>query len=702
MKRAVVLIVLVMLALGSFIAADEKRAEVLFQAAMAKETVEGNLQGAIALYESVVSEAGASRALAARALLRMAECHQKLGDARARQIFEQVVRDYGDQTAAVAEAQAHLVSLSPAADASGMVFRKLWPDQKSSYEVAEGSVSPDGRYISYPDYATGNLMVHDLVTGRDRPLTNTGYTAAPGDTAQLSAISRDGKNVAYGWDNGAANRYELRVVSLQSDGFPPPRTLFHHDDVGFLVPFDWSPDGKWVAVWLQRKDRTSQLGLVSTLDGSLRVLKSVDWRGPTRMSFSPDGRYLAFDLRTSDSDANERDVFVLTVDASGEFHVVDSPGHDRLMGWSPDGTRLLFASDRTGTLGLWGLPIAAGRSQGTPALIKPDIPAASIGVTASGALFTVSLIGGGDIKMASLDLETGKLLKAPISAMRLVGSSRTPDWSPDGKFLAYLADRDRALVVVIRAVDTGELREVPVDLDYIGVLRWASDSRSFVGKGNSKGRAGVYRIDASTGKSTPLHITPATGLSMAQLSPDGEKLYYWGGPGDILRGNEGAVFLERDLASGHERELFRGPGPAFPELSPDGRFLAGTSYDDRSKSSTLILIPVMGGQPKELLRLNDPQRFDRWGYVTWTPDGRSVIVPLHGDESRAASVSHDLMLIPIDGRAPRKLELDTRNLNRGGVRVHPDGRQIAFSTGGGRRSEVWVLENFLPTPGAAK
>ena len=46
MKRAAVSMVLVVLALGSFIAADEKRAEVLFQAAMAKETVEGNLQGA--------------------------------------------------------------------------------------------------------------------------------------------------------------------------------------------------------------------------------------------------------------------------------------------------------------------------------------------------------------------------------------------------------------------------------------------------------------------------------------------------------------------------------------------------------------------------------------------------------------------------------------------------------------------------------
>ena len=31
----------------------------------------------------------------------------------------------------------------------------------------------------------------------------------------------------------------------------------------------------------------------------------------------------------------------------------------------------------------------------------------------------------------------------------------------------------------------------------------------------------------------------------------------------------------------------------------------------------------------------------------------------------------------------------------GGMRLHPDGRQIAYYTGRGR-SDLWVMENFLP------
>ena len=33
--------------------------------------------------------------------------------------------------------------------------------------------------------------------------------------------------------------------------------------------------------------------------------------------------------------------------------------------------------------------------------------------------------------------------------------------------------------------------------------------------------------------------------------------------------------------------------------------------------------------------------------------------------------------------------------------VHPDGRRIAFTGGGGKR-EVWALENFLPAVNAKK
>lgn len=43
---------------------------------------------------------------------------------------------------------------------------------------------------------------------------------------------------------------------------------------------------------LQRRDKTAQIGLVAVQDGSLRVLKSIDWRGSSKLFFSPDSKYL--------------------------------------------------------------------------------------------------------------------------------------------------------------------------------------------------------------------------------------------------------------------------------------------------------------------------------------------------------------------------------------------------------------------------
>src|SRR6185437_5386638 len=106
-----------------------------------------------------------------------------------------------------------------------------------------------------------------------------------------------------------------------------------------------------------RTDRTAQIGLISVRDGSLRVLKSVDWRGAKRLLFSPDGKYLGYDLPESDG-SQQRDIFVMAIDGSREIPAVIHRGQDTMMGWSPDGKRLLFASDRTGSMDLWSLPFA--------------------------------------------------------------------------------------------------------------------------------------------------------------------------------------------------------------------------------------------------------------------------------------------------------------------------------------------------------
>jgi hypothetical protein len=146
--------------------------------------------------------------------------------------------------------------------------------------------------VSFTDWRSGgDLAVHEFATGLDRHITDTAKSA--NEEAEESAISRDGKVIAYSWWVGKNDRFELRLANLT--GNANPRRLYDNPETRWLMPFDWAPDGKSVAVEVQRKDRTMQLGLISVPDGSFRMLKSVDWRGAARMFFSPNGRWLGYD-----------------------------------------------------------------------------------------------------------------------------------------------------------------------------------------------------------------------------------------------------------------------------------------------------------------------------------------------------------------------------------------------------------------------
>ncbi len=690
MNRLTVLVVVAMLGVALSLGyaanqAKDNQAEVALQAAIKREVVDGDLKAAIELYRKLAQSS--NRAVAAQALLRMGQCYERQGDAEARKAYERLVKEYGDQKEAVVAAQARLAALG--GTGSGVTYRQVWSGPKVD---DEGMISPDGRYMSFVDWNTGDLALHDFATNTDRRLTNKGKWGQSREVAAESAISRDGKQVAYSWRSEKTDRYEVRVVSLQSSGFPEPRRLFDSEDVTYVAPYDWSSDGRWLAVALRRKG-TVQLGLISTQDGSLRVLRSAEG-GPRKMFFSPDGKYLGADFSAGGN--LDRDVFVLAVDGSGETKAVVNPGQDFMMGWSPDGKRLLFASDRTGSLGLWAVPIVDGKPQGVPELIRPDVTPWSLGVTSSGALYVGARLSTEDIRVASLDFNTGKVLAAPVGLVQsFIGVNWHPDWSPDGKSLAYVSARDRMggnRVLAIRSLETGQVRELRPKLREFWYPRWAPDGRSFVVQGaDSQGRQGIYRIDAETGEAAPIAMsTPEVRFQMPQWwpdgkSPDGRRIYYRG---------QGAL-IERDLASGTERELIRRSGLTAPGVSPDGRYVVTRSSDPSTKSSAVLLIPTAGGEPRELLRAESPQLF--WVSFSWVPDGRAVIVRKFLSESGDQS---EYWLVPIGGGQPRKLDIDPRAAVAAPIRVHPDGRQIAY-VAGEAKIEVWVLENFLPGAKAA-
>nr|MDQ3349878.1 tetratricopeptide repeat protein [Acidobacteriota bacterium] len=289
--------------------------EVTLRAALELEQIKGDLKGAIELYKKVVD--GADRAAGAKALLRMAECYQNLGDKKANKAYERLVRDFGDQReAAVARTRLR----EPAAMSKG--DRAVWTGQ---HVDLFGTISPDGRYLTYIDWeSTGNLMVRDLVANTDRALTNNVKHSQFGG-ADWSSISRDGTQVAYSWWHaGGPPQFEVRVAPLMGSGIPASRVIWRGSGRDSMRPFDWSPDGRSLLVLVEREDRTSQLGIVNVAAGTVQVLKSLNWRGISKAVFSADGRHIAYDVEAGDG-SRHSSVFIMAVDASRDLAAVAGP-----------------------------------------------------------------------------------------------------------------------------------------------------------------------------------------------------------------------------------------------------------------------------------------------------------------------------------------------------------------------------------------
>ncbi len=581
-----------------------------------------------------------------------------------------------------------------AQDADGMVARRVW---ERAADIT-GGPSPDGRYLTYVDWDTGDLALRDLKTGKNRRLTNKGSWSESTEFALYPTISPSGKQVAYTWFNKDFS-YDLRLVGLDGSD---PRVLYRNEEVEYLQPAAWSPDGEHILATFSRSDRTNQIVLVSVADGSVRVLKTLDWRWPGT-SFSPDGRTIAYSFPPQEDSPN-RDIFLLATDGSREVPLVTHPADDRSPAWAPDGKRIVFASDRTGTLGAWVIQVAEGKPQGAAKLVKPDMGRiVPMGFTETGSYYYGLSTGMKDVYVATLDLKTGKLLTPSRKAtQRFIGSNYAPAWSPDGQYLAYISQRGHSRfgqgsrIISIRSVKTGEERELSPNLNRLGHrmhLPWSPDGRSFLVNGqDKKNRWGIFQIDAQTGDVTTIVQNEPGGYTLwVACSPDGEAIYYTG----FHVTSKSSRILVRDLQTGQEQELYRVAVPSFVStlaLSPDGRLLAFVLMDYTTRSTALMVMPAGGGEPRELLRMQEPEHIALFGGITWTPDGREVIF---GKGRKLGEVdTTELWRISAQGGEAQRLGLAIDGLRHLGF--HPDGRQIAFSAGSPFGSEVWVMENFLP------
>lgn len=171
---------------------------------------------------------------------------------------------------------------------------------------------------------------------------------------------------------------------------------------------------------------------------------------------SPDGSQIAY-RRNPDPQSDHADIWLMDLDGSHKRNLTHEPESDNWSpAWSPDGSRIAFASTRDGgTLSLWTMAADGSdlrrvtEGHGEYPDWSPDgrwlVYAAPPGSAGTYDLWIVAAEGG----------EPRQLTSTP-------GTEFVPAWSPDGSSIAYQAqDEERWTVRVIRPDGTGD-REVSV------------------------------------------------------------------------------------------------------------------------------------------------------------------------------------------------------------------------------------------------
>ncbi len=647
------LVFALMLAVTS-LAYAQQSAGVLLQSGLYKEDVNGDLEAAIAIYERVLKEFPKDRPVAAKALLHIGLCYEKLGKQGAQKAYQRLIEEYTDQHEPVAQARARLVVLGAAGDVqqTGLVMREV--------KIEQGdhglSLSRDGKRLVYPKRKDGktNLVVRDLVSGDETQITN--YETATG--ADQPVFSPDGKEVAYTYTN------QLHIVSLETG---EDRRLYQD---GWAK--DWSRDGRFL---LLNGNRVLAVG-----EGSI---KKLNLPSPARAGrFSPDGKYVTYV-----SPRGKPKNYLYPVSGGDPIQITHG-SRDTNPIWSPNGKVLLFLSQRAfgPEMDLCGVSVVDGKKAGGLQVIKPDFGdnVKLISLSETGRLLFRRSHWEMHVDVTPIDPQTGQPSGNPVR----LAAGYWPMWSPDGKRIAYFSGGALHVMSADGSNDQKIIRVQP----FTGTHAWAADNKHiYVAESSREAeRKGIYSISIATRERRPVYLDPDL-LGHLSCSPDGRRLAFLKRSVPSKKAEVFNVGVDgknlQQLTSNKDMTVY------YPAWSPDGKQIAFESGPGGG-IKTLTVVSVDDGTSREIFRGKTPQ--DRFFEASWSPDGSKIAWQTYTlGGIRIGQVS--------DGKYD-EFKVDLGTLTKPQLKTprwSPDGSKMLFSAYSNVQ-HLMLMENFLPKSTAGK
>jgi Tol biopolymer transport system component/DNA-binding winged helix-turn-helix (wHTH) protein len=462
----------------------------------------------------------------------------------------------------------------------------------------------------------------------DKPLVVVPLTTEPG-IAVAPSFSPDGNQVAFQWDQ---NRREPRIF-IRAIGPGEPVRL----TAGSAAEFGpaWSPDGRLIAFFRYLSESRYGVFLVPPLGGAERKLMefaaspeyfpssygrlpgadlrpiawtrdashlivripdksglglfvvSTDSLEKTRLTMpagkwesspavSPDGSLLVFS-RHENVDASDLYLLALSKDlrAKGEPRQLTrearSGRYAESPTWAQDGNEIIYCSNRDGIPRLWRIGLQSGATPRQVPSVGPDsyLPA----VSARGRLVYVH--GDRDINIWRQQLSSGSgVLDAPVSLIASTARDSSPDYSPDGKLIAFQSARSGNAEIWLCGSDGGRCRPLTsFNGPLTGTPRWSPDGKQIAFDSAAAGPFNIYVMDADGGIPRRM-VDPADGFAPS-WAHDGKWIYF-----TSLRTDRSEIW-KRSSSGGAAIQVTRNGGFTAFE-SPDGQSLYYMKLDVKS------------------------------------------------------------------------------------------------------------------------
>jgi len=327
---------------------------------------------------------------------------------------------------------------------------------RSADAVAIGSVAqlPDGRY---------DIRFRLMDATRQTQLAGVAYTAS---ASQLRLTAHKIADAIYEKLMGEPGAFATRIAYIvrrsrtrfelhvaDSDGHSPQVALASNEPI---ISPKWSPDGSRLA-YVSFEARKPVVYVQSLTTGARQAVANFTGSN-SAPAWSPDGRRLAVVL-TKDGGSQ---MFMVSANGGGQAQrITSSAGIDTEPNFSPDGSTILFTSDRGGSPQIYRIAAGGGGAQrvtfdGTYNVSPRYSP--------DGKSFTFIQRAGNRYNVAVQDFTSNQ-----VQVLTDGGVDESPSFAPNGRMILYATEvRGRGILAAVSSdgkvkqrftVDAGDIRE---------------------------------------------------------------------------------------------------------------------------------------------------------------------------------------------------------------------------------------------------